>query len=189
MSSIRYYNSGKPASNLHQYSFMPSKNWNYNVRVGYTEPLGNNWFGEVRYEYGYKYNDANRSRYNLDKITDDPLGRNWVNDYALFGTIPSDADLLNAVRDEYNSQYATYKYYDHTVNLGIRYNAGDVRFNAGVKFNPEKTDMAYERPGRTSTRSSRAMSTKFRQRCVSAIVSQRLHSWNCATTVLLHSPR
>lgn len=147
MSSIRYYNSGKPASNLHQYSFMPSKNWNYNVRVGYTEPLGNNWFGEVRYEYGYKYNDANRSRYNLDKITDDPLGRNWVNDYALFGTIPSDADLLNAVRDEYNSQYATYKYYDHTVNLGIRYNAGDIRFNAGVKFNPEKTDMAYERPG------------------------------------------
>lgn len=147
MSNIRYYNSGSQASNLHQYSDMPSKNWNYSVRLGYSEPLCKNWFGEVRYEYGYKYNDANRSRYNLDQIINDPQGRNWINDYALFGTIPTEADLLNAVRDDYNSQYATYKYYDHNVNLGIRYNTETIRFNAGVKFNPEKTDMAYERPG------------------------------------------
>ena len=55
--------------------------------------------------------------------------------------------MLNYVRDLNNSQYATYKYLDHTANVGIRYNSEAIRFNAGVDFNPEKTKMEYNRPG------------------------------------------
>lgn len=37
--------------------------------------------------------------------------------------MPNRDEVLNAVRDNFNSQYATYKYYDHTANVGIRYNS------------------------------------------------------------------
>ena len=55
--------------------------------------------------------------------------------------------MLNYVRDLNNSQYATYKYFEHTATAGVRYNSETIRFNAGVDFNPEKTKMRYNRPG------------------------------------------
>lgn len=146
ISGIRYFNGDAP-NFLNQYSNTPSKNWNYNVRVGYAEPITKNLFAEVRYEYAYKYTDSDRSRYNLEKI-DAAIGA-WGDpeNFPPIGTLPTEADVLAAVRDLNNSQYATYKYYDHTVNAGLRYNTEKIRFNVGVDFNPEKTKMAYERPG------------------------------------------
>ncbi len=59
-----------------------------------------------------------------------------------------DTALINqAVLDAENSQYATYKYFTHNANIGIRYNTKDVKFNAGVNFDPEKTEMDYKREG------------------------------------------
>ncbi|MBQ0164203.1 MAG: TonB-dependent receptor [Bacteroidales bacterium] len=52
-------------------------------------------------------------------------------------------DVLAALRDNQNSQYATYKYDNHSINLGLRYNEGDIRLSAGVSFNPEHTRMDY----------------------------------------------
>lgn len=146
ISNISYFN-GKEPSFLNQYSTTPSKDWNYNLRVGYVEPITKTLFAEVRYEYSFKYTDSDRSRYNLDKI-DAAIG-SWAdpNNFPPIGTLPTDADVLAAVRDLNNSQYATYKYYDHMVNVGLRYNTEKIRFNAGVDFNPEETKMAYERPG------------------------------------------
>ncbi len=145
VSDIKYFSGNNTNGDdfLNQYSNTPSKNWNYSLRLGYVEPLGKNWYTELRYEYSYKYSDSERSRYNLDSI----LGSPWAysGGYPI-GTLPAD-ELLNMVRDEYNSQYATYKYYDHTANVGLRYNTEAIRFNVGVDFNPEKTKMSYVRPG------------------------------------------
>ncbi len=143
VSNIKYFGGQRDDSFLNQYSTTPSKNWNYSVRLGYVEPLGNQWFGELRYEYSHRYSDSDRSRYNLEK-----LGGEWADmeKYYTIGTVPSD-ELLNMVRDDYNSQYATYKYNDHRANIGIRHNTETIRFNAGVDFNPEQTDMEYVRPG------------------------------------------
>ena len=147
---------------LNQYSSTPGKNWNYSARVGYVEPLGNKWYAEVRYQYSYKYNQSDRSRYNLEEFGSDEFATNYpdllatypdltrfgnaASPYAI-GTLPSPDNLLSYVRDLNNSQYATYKYYDHTATAGIRYNSEAIRFNAGVDFNPEKTKMRYNRPG------------------------------------------
>lgn len=167
ISNIRYgQNDNGQSSFLNQYSTTPAKNYNYSARLGYVEPLGKNWFAEVRYQFSYKYQDSNRSRYNLDDLadTDGSLRAKypWFSDvygqYAGYGsesdderpaigTLPNRDDVLNLVRDLNNSQYATYKYYDHTATAGIRYNTKAIRFNAGVDFNPEKTKMAYNRPG------------------------------------------
>lgn len=154
ISDIYYFNGTSPRF-LNQYSNTPSKNWNYGVRLSYAEPITKNLFAEVRYDYGYRYTDSDRSRYNLDSLFYSPYSDQWP-DYADFGNpdaypeigcVPTEAEVLDAIRDLNNSQYATYKYYNHTANVGIRYNTEKIRFNAGVDFNPEKTKMAYERPG------------------------------------------
>ena len=147
ISHIQYFNGTAP-SYLNQYSNTPSKNWNYSLNLGYVEPITKNLFAEVRYTFAHKYNDSDRSRYNLEQIINDP-NNVWNNpdNFPAIGTLPTSDELLNAVRDLHNSQYATYKYTDHTANVGIRYNSQAIRFNAGVSLNPEETKMEYLRPG------------------------------------------
>ena len=142
-SNIRYFKEGK-SNFLNQYSHTPSQNWNYNLRLGYAEPITDFLVAELRYTYAFKYNDSDRSRYNLDL-----LGGWWADpdDYPFIGTLPTDADSLAAVRDLRNSQYATYKYFDHNVEMSLKYKTEKIRMSAGVELNPEKTEMAYNRPG------------------------------------------
>lgn len=146
ISDIQYYN-GKPYSFLNQYSWTPNKKYNYSLRLGYSEPFAKNWYAQVRYEYSFRYQDSDRSRYNLNDI--DSL--TWGNPlaYPPLGTLPTEAQVLQAVRDDYNSQYANYRYYNNSVNLGVRYNNKIIRFDAGVSFNPQRTKLAYERPGQS----------------------------------------
>lgn len=153
ISTIGYYNSDNKNSFLNQYSNMPSKSWNYSARMGYVEPLGKNWFAEARYQFSYRYTDGDRSRYNLDSLLYKP---EWAEQYGQYGnsanfpaigSLPDVDAALNAVRDLQNSQYATYKYYDHTATASIRYNTKALRFSAGVDFNPEKTNLNYTRLG------------------------------------------
>ncbi len=160
ISDIRYYTGSGSTRFTNQYTNRPSKNWNYSLRLSYVEPLGNNWFAEARYEYAHKYQDSNRSRYNVDSLRYGQWASDLdgVFDYTAIGALPTSFttaygdvvtrdDLLNSVRDLYNSQYATYKYDDHTANIGVRYNTQAIRFSAGLGLNPEHTKMAYERPG------------------------------------------
>ncbi|MDY5087697.1 MAG: outer membrane beta-barrel protein [Alloprevotella sp.] len=145
LSDIKYFSGNRDGQFINQYSTSPVKNWNYGVRLGYVEPLGKQWFAELNYNYNFRYQDRDRGRYRLDS-----LGGAWadmVQSLAMFGTLPTIDDWMNIARDDYNSQYATYKYYNHSINVGVRYNTETVRFNAGVAINPEKTKMAYNRPG------------------------------------------
>ncbi len=137
---------------LNQYTTSPSKNYNYSARLSYAEPLGNNWFAEARYEYSHRYTDSDRSLYNLEEYNggNSPWG-NYSEAINIFGTVPTDADLLMMVRDDYNSQYATYTYNDQNINVGVRYNTKEIRFNAGVDLKPQHTKMEYTRPGQIDT--------------------------------------
>ena len=143
LSDIYYFN-GQDGRFLNQYSTTPSKNWDYNIRMGYAEPISKEWVAELRYSYGYKFTDTDRSRYNLDQ-----LGGQWGNpsEVPFLGSLPTTADSLAAVRDLQNSQYATYKYFDHIFDLTMQYKTEKLRVNVGVKLNPEKTKMEYNRPG------------------------------------------
>lgn len=150
-----------------QYSTTPGKNYNFSARLGYVEPLGKNWFAETRYQYSYKYSQSNRSRFNLDslaykgqsyfdtygeQLSDYDLSFGDQNsNYPTLGSLPTSDQVLNYVRDLNNSQYATYKYSNHTATIGIRYNSSTIRFNAGVDFNPEHTTMHYNRPSQVDT--------------------------------------
>ena len=155
LSEITYYKNGQANGTptfKNQYSTTPGKNYNYSIRTSYAEPLGNDWFAEVRYDYSHRYNESNRSRYNLEQYDNgnSPYG-SYTTAFPIFGTVPDDETLLLAARDDYNSQYATYKYDDHNINLGIRYNTKEIRFNAGVDLKPQQTKLDYSRPSQIDT--------------------------------------
>lgn len=147
LSDIRYYqNSSKTGTFQNQYTLTPAKNYNYSARLGYVEPLGNNWFAEARYEYSYRYTDNRRSRYDLENLSGfDSLSYANGTIYPL-GTLPTDAALLQSVLDEENSQYATYRYTTQRVNLGVRYVTKTIRLSAGISLEPQHTTMEYTRP-------------------------------------------
>lgn len=156
ISDIRYFRDQPQSENsfLNQYTLTPSRNWNYNLRLSYAEPIAKNWIGELRYEYGQKYTSSDRSLYNLDLLDGlegsgaGPEGL-WGSaaNHPVIGTLPTEADMLAAVRDENNSRYATYRYTDHSANLGVRYTTEKIRFNASLGLNPQRTEMEYQRPG------------------------------------------
>lgn len=173
ISHITYFQNqtGNDRSYLNQYSQSPSKNWNYRARLGYTEPIAKDWYAEAQYEYSYKFTDSDRSLYNLDAINEAPGRPSWwdAENFPAIGIIPTQQALLDSIRDLNNSQYATYKDYSHKASIGVRYNKEEVRFNAGVDFNPEKTKMEYNRPGQIDTVITRKVfnvspSVRFRYR-------------------------
>lgn len=159
VSNIKYSSTTPSQSRgyINQYNVNPSKSYNFSARLGYVEPLGKNWFAEARYEYSYRYSESTRSLYNLDSLgykrdlipgfVDSDALFSDADNYPAIGTLPTTDNVLNYIRDLNNSQYATYKYYEHTATVGVRYNTSEIRFNAGVDFNPEKTKMEYNRPG------------------------------------------
>ncbi len=140
-SDIRYFQNtnpgiSRPDQRLNQYTNSPSMNWNYRVGMSYSEPLTKYWHLQFRYNYSYRYNDSERELYDLGEI---------YNNY-MIGYLDTTI-MKQAVLDAENSQYATYKYFTHNANIGIRYNTKEIKFNAGVNFDPEKTKMDYKREG------------------------------------------
>lgn len=155
ISNIRYFQNSATEGNsyLNQYTLNPSNNWNYSLRLSYTEPIAKNWYAEGRYQYSYRFSDSDRSLYNLDEIEPaEGLPAWWdENGYPALGTVPTQQDILDAVRDLDNSQYATYKYSNHSVFGGVRYITEKIRFNAGLDFQPQRTRMQYNRPSQIDT--------------------------------------
>ncbi|HCE48050.1 MAG TPA: hypothetical protein DEQ84_05265 [Prevotellaceae bacterium] len=122
-----------------QYSTSPSKNWNYNARLSYSEPLMKKLFLQTSYNFRYRYSDSNRSLYQLDSLQGWGLG----NPHA-FGMLPQ-GDSLNMALNIENSRYATYKDYIHTVNIGLRYVNDDFNLSAGVRLQPQNTKLDYKK--------------------------------------------
>ena len=132
----------QPYEWLNQFNDNPSKNWNASVRAGYSEPIAKDWHLQFNYQFSYRYSDSERALYEFSDydVWSHPLGY-----------IPSTVDSLMMVRDDQNSQYATYKYFTHRASVGIRYNTKMIRFNAGIDFVPQKTELAYNRPSQIDT--------------------------------------
>lgn len=137
-SEIKYFQSLTPDQKTYQYNLNPSKSWNYNARLSYSEPLFKNAFLQASYQFSYKYSDSDRSLYNLEELQE------WKNgEIPPIGTLPSSADSLAKVINLRNSQYATYKDYNHNASIGLRYNTDNIRMYASVDFQPQTTKMNY----------------------------------------------
>ena len=146
ISDIYYYQrDSDPQSFNNQYTNAPSKAWSYKGEISYSEPLWKNWFLQGSYEYKYKYSDRERNLYQLDSLTDWGIGNLHP-----IGSLP-DGDLLHTVQNMENSQYATYKDHIHEANIGIRYSTKELNFHAGVRLQPQNTQLSYKKAALDTT--------------------------------------
>lgn len=149
ISDIKYYKA-QNRTYTNRFNERPGTNYNVNTKLSYTEPLTRYMNLQASYQFQYRFQDNNRSMYDLHRLMDD-LG---LPDYTpltpedlYMGYIPG-VDTLQLIRNIENSQYATYNEYNHDAQLLLRYtrkfeNKQELRFNAGVSFQPQTTHMDY----------------------------------------------
>lgn len=139
-SLINYYQRGG-SDFTNQYITSPSKSYSYNTRLSYTEPITKALNLQVNYQFQYRYSDNDRSMYSIDSLLA-KFGGYYTQEQLYLGYIPG-LDSLNYCYNAENSQYATYREYNHEANLMFRYKQGDNRLNFGVSFQPQTTHMDY----------------------------------------------
>lgn len=149
VSDIKYYKTGQ-RTYTNRFNEQPGTNYNVNTRLSYTEPLTRDMNLQGSYQFQYRFQDSNRSMYDLHRLMDD-LG---LPDYTplqpedlYMGYIPG-LDTLALIRNVENSKYATYNEYNHDAQLLLRYtrkfdNEQELRFNLGASFQPQTTHMDY----------------------------------------------
>lgn len=138
INDIYYFQNARQTYN-NQYSLAPSKSWGYNARLSYSEPIVKNLFFQGSYNFQYRYQDRDRSLYQLDSLAEWGVGNTHQ-----IGQLP-EGDVLNTVLNMENSQYATYKDYIHSINLGFRYVTTDLNFSVGIRLQPQHTALDYKK--------------------------------------------
>lgn len=144
-SLINYYQQERSNFNK-QYNLSPSVSYNAQGRLSYTEPITKSLNLQASYQMQYRYSDNDRSMYSIDTLLTEHQGYYTMEDIYL-GKI-SGLDTLNYILNLENSQYATYREYNHEANLMARYNRKfeneqELRLNAGINLQPQTTHMEY----------------------------------------------
>ena len=169
-SMVRYFQESarQPLTATYQNTFAPSTTYRYQGRLSYSEPLLTGGNLQVSYQIQRRFQDRDRTMLSQPTLSEEiqaaldnhaELGR--ITAYNLYtGQVEIDGiihdlgeygiDLDHLVLDKVNSQYATYKEWNHNANLMYRYtakfeNEQELRFNAGVSYQPQNTHMDYQK--------------------------------------------
>ena len=149
ISDIKYYKT-QNRTYTNRFNERPGTNYNIDTKLSYTEPLTRYMNLQASYQFQYRFQDSNRSMYDLHCLMEDiglPDYMPFTPEDLYMGYIPG-LDTLALIRNFENSQYATYNEYNHDAQLLLRYtrkfeNKQELRFNAGVSFQPQTTHMDY----------------------------------------------
>lgn len=142
-----------PDSSVYQtnrYNLTPSKNYDYNTRLTYSEPIFRGGFLQFSYNFQYRYTKNDRSTYDfswakntyrdvLDWSGIEPVYREYDN-YL-------NGPLSVASLDEYYrrdlSRFSEYKNYIHTAEVMLRVINEKYNFNVGVQLIPQSSEFTY----------------------------------------------
>ena len=148
-SEINYYQQ-KRNTFTNQYNLSPSTSYNVQGRLSYSEPITKNLNLQASYRFQYRYSDSDRSMYSIDSLLTKPEYAGYYTAEQLYlGYLPG-LDTLQYLKNIENSQYATYREYNHEASLMARYNrkfenGQEIRLNAGINFQPQTTHMDYKK--------------------------------------------
>ena len=137
-SFTRFYQRGDSTSTINRYNTTPSKTYNYNARAMWSEPLWEATFLQMSYQFSYRYNDSQRSTYDLP----DDLS-NWVTPY---WELPNEDELRNYLSEEL-SRFATYENMDHDITAQLRFIRDKYNMNVGFSLLPQRSKMKYQYMG------------------------------------------
>lgn len=117
-----------------QYNESLSKSWNVGGRVSYTEPVGDQMFIQMSYNYNYRFTDNDRNVSSIFDPLNAQLGVGLGNyrDFKAYGTL-----------DQAQCNYTTNTYQNHNVNLQYRIVRTQYRLTAGVNVQPQTNSVDY----------------------------------------------
>ena len=159
-SLVKYFQRGEMNAD-YQNTVSPSKSYSYQGRISYTEPILKGTVVQLSYQAQRRFQDSDREMMiyrELEKaleekgLTDISATDLYYGTYKGMSLQSYGIDLAQLTRDIDNSQYATYREFNQDVNLMLRYNnkmenGQELFWNAGVNFQPQRTDMEYDKRG------------------------------------------
>ena len=145
-----------------RYNVTPSKNWEFQNSLSYTERLSKFSFLVFRYMYRYSNRTSERSTYDFSRVIYDatPLPIFDPNDF--MARIPSMMEYRsfdnyvgmyqplnkNSVfYDKDQSRYSEYDNYTHELELTWRRTTNNYNLNLGVMFQPQSQKLTYQHLG------------------------------------------
>ena len=143
---VNYYGSLANVEN-NRYAVTPTKNWDYNIRLTYSEPIMRRTYLQFSYQYQYKYSKSDRGTYDLsnqgwDFMSVIPSFRGWDDYLSLMGGAP-----LENYKSDKLSRYSEYKNYIHTAEVMLRVVRNAYNLNIGVQVVPQKSDFIQDYQG------------------------------------------
>ena len=117
--NVKYYGSTADLEN-NRYAVTPTKNWDYSIRLTYSEPIMRRTYLQFSYQYQYKYSKSDRGTYDLSNHPE----------WGFMSVIPSYRSF-----DDYLSRInvGTYEDYKSAYNL-----------NVGVQYVPQSSRLDYK---------------------------------------------
>ncbi len=156
---VNYYGTLPNVEN-NRYAVTPTKNWDYSVRLTYSEPVAFRTYLQFSYQYQYKYSKSDRGTYDLSKQYISKISGIPVTDlkWDYFSVIPEYRafdDYLSLVNvgtyEDYKSndlsRYSEYKNYIHTAEVMMRVVRNAYNLNVGVQLVPQKSDFVQDYKG------------------------------------------
>ena len=143
---VNYYGTMPNVEN-NRYAVTPTKNWDYSIRLTYSEPIMRRTYLQFSYQYQYKYSKSDRGTYDLggygwDFMSVIPTYRGWDDYLSLMGNSP-----LEDYRSTDLSRYSEYKNYIHTAEVMLRVVRDAYNLNIGVQMVPQKSDFVQDYKG------------------------------------------
>ena len=131
-----------------RYNVTPQKNYNYNVRLTYSEPIFKATFLQFSYNFQYSFTKSDRSTYDFWN-ENDPTRRYDMSaispDYRQWGMVFNalGGHTYDEFLDTSLSRFSQYKNYTHTAEIMLRVIREKYNFNVGVQVVPQASEFTY----------------------------------------------
>lgn len=133
-----------------RYNLTPTKNYDYNVRLTYSEPIFTATFLQFSYNFQYRYTKSDRSTYDfswakntyvdwMDWSGIGPQYRNWD----AYLAQPLEHGTLDDYYRQDLSRFSQYKNYIHTAEIMLRVIRKSYNFNVGLQLIPQSSEFTY----------------------------------------------
>lgn len=133
-----------------RYNLTPTKNYDYNVRLTYSEPIFTATFLQFSYNFQYRYTKSDRSTYDfswakntyvdwMDWSGIGPQYRNWD----AYLAQPLEHGTLDEYYRQDLSRFSQYKNYIHTAEIMLRVIRKSYNFNVGLQLIPQSSEFTY----------------------------------------------
>lgn len=135
-----------------RYNVTPTKNYDYNARITYSEPILPATFLQFSYNFQYRFTESDRSTYDFWSMNNPaqrydmsglyPDYREWD---GIFGAL--DGHNYTEFIDDSLSRFSQYKNYIHTGEVMLRVIRKAYNFNVGIQIIPQHTQFSYRYMG------------------------------------------